>query len=469
MEKHDQISEFIDRVRARWLALVVFQAAVRGAIAVALIVGAATIAARWTDGAPIALILLAATAAAVALGALGWSLAPLRHRPADRQVARFIEERVLALDDRLVTAVDVAESKNAPGLAAAMIADASRRLSAVDIDTIVSSASLRRAGMQAAAAALALGVVLFAALGPARQAVDAASLTLFPERVGLHVTPGNAKVKAGSPLTIAARLAGNRAPIIAQVQIADGDRWRSVEMTGDASGSFRLAMPSVNAPFTYRVVAGAVTSPSYDVAVAIPPRVTRIDVHYTYPPGLRLAPRTETDGGDIYAPAGTSVQVQVFTDRPAANGQMTLGDGKAITLTTSKANEWTGSLTVTDDNSYRVALADRDGIGNPGDTEYFIRPLEDRPPDVRLLKPATDRSVTRLEEVDIEAQAEDDYGVDRLDLVYSVRGGDEKVVPFSIARASVNVTGRHTLFLEDLDVQPGDVVSYYARARDLTS
>ena len=70
--------------------------------------------------------------------------------------------------------------------------------------------------------------------------------------------------------------------------------------------------------------------------------------------------------------------------------------------------------------------------------------------------------------MDIEAQAEDDYGVDRLDLVYSVRGGAEQVVPLTIARASVNVTGRHTLFLEDLDVQPGDFVSYYVRARDLT-
>ncbi len=94
--------------------------------------------------------------------------------------------------------------------------------------------------------------------------------------------------------------------------------------------------------------------------------------------------------------------------------------------------------------------------------------LEDRAPDVRVTKPATDRSVTRLEEVDIEAQAEDDYGVDRLDLVYTVKGGAEKVVPLDIPRASTNVTGHHTLFLEDLDVQPGDFVSYYVRARDLT-
>ena len=29
------------------------------------------------------------------------------------------------------------------------------------------------------------------------------------------------------------------------------------------------------------------------------------------------------------------------------------------------------------------------------------------------------------------------------------------------------MTGRHTIYLEDLDVRPGDFVSYYVRARDL--
>ena len=70
-------------------------------------------------------------------------------------------------------------------------------------------------------ALLALGVVLFAARGPARQAVDAASLTLFPARVTLDVTPGQrADRSRASPLAIEARLVGNRAPVIAQVQIA---------------------------------------------------------------------------------------------------------------------------------------------------------------------------------------------------------------------------------------------------------
>ena len=79
-----------------------------------------------------------------------------------------------------------------------------------------------------------------------------------------------------------------------------------------------------------------------------------------------------------------------------------LGDGKRLALSSDAPTELSTSLKVVDDNSYRVALVDREGMGNSGETEYFIRTLEDRPPDVRVLKPATDRSVTRLEEVDIK-------------------------------------------------------------------
>jgi hypothetical protein len=468
MQHYEAIHDLLRRVRRRWRALCAMHAVVRGALMASAVIFVAVLAARWTIGAPVALMLLAGVALLSSAGAMVWCLVPLRRVPADGKVARYIEERTPALDDRLVTAVDVVHAKQPPAFAEQMIGDAARRTADIDIDTIVSAESLRRAGFQAAAAVIVLGAALFLARGPASQAADAASLTLFPERVTLDVSPGSAKIKAGSPLAIHAQLVGNRAPVIAQVQIADGDRWRHAEMTNDRTGSFRLAMPSVTSSFKYRVVAGAVTSPTYDVSVAFPPRVTRIDVDYSYPAALRLEPRTEADSGDIYAPAGTDVRVHVFTDRPAATGRMALGDGKQIPLTAAKSNEFTTTLRVTDDNSYRIALADPDGFASPGDTEYFIRTLEDRPPDVRVLKPATDRSVTRLEEVDVEAQAEDDYGIDRLDLVYSVRGGAEKVVPLAIERKSALVNGHHTLYLEDLNVQAGDFVSYYVRARDLT-
>jgi hypothetical protein len=476
MQHYQTIRELLDRVRRRWRTLRALQAGVRAALVAAAILGAALVASRWTVGAPFAITLIVTLAALLAAAAIVWPLLPLRRAPTDTQVARFIEERVPALEDRLVSAVDVcgtdrraAKSRPAPASAFAdpMLADAARAARDVDLDAIVPAAMVRRAGFQAVAALLLLGAVSFVGRGSAREALDAVSLTLFPARVTLEVVPGNARIRAGTGFAILARLVGNRAPVIAQLQIADGETWRSADMSTEKPGEFRLALESVTAPFTYRVVAGAVTSPTYDVAVAHAPRVARIDVDYTYPPGLGLKPRTEEDSGDIYAPAGTGVRIRVFTDRPAATGQMALGDGRTIALTADQPNEFSGTLKVVDDNSYRVALADRDGMANPGETEYFIRILEDRPPEVRILKPAADRSVTKLDEVDVEAQAEDDYGVDRLDLVY-VLHGVEKVVPLDIPRRSAMVKGHHTLYLEDLKVQPGDFVAYYVRARDLT-
>ena len=55
-----------------------------------------------------------------------------------------------------------------------------------------------------------------------------------------------------------------------------------------------------------------------------------------------------------------------------------------------------------------------------------------------------------------------------MELVYAVRGQAEKVVPLAVPRRATSVTVRHTVYLEDLDVRPGDFVSYYVRARDVT-
>ena len=78
--------------------------------------------------------------------------------------------------------------------------------------------------------------------------------------------------------------------------------------------------------------------------------------------------------------------------------------------------------------------------------------LDDRPPEVRIVRPAGDRQVTPLEEVEVEAQADDDHGVDRLELVYGVKGGREKRRAARRRRRHADVTGRHTISLEELEV-----------------
>src|SRR5690242_19693076 len=152
MQHYSEIRQLIDAVRRRWRALCALHAVMRGTLIAAVVLAIAVNASRWTAGAPLLLVVLAGVAAVAAVAAVGACLWPLRRAPQDARVARFIEERAPALDDRLVSAVVVAQGHNAaPGLADAMLPDAARRTSAIDVDTIVSPQSLRRAALQAGA------------------------------------------------------------------------------------------------------------------------------------------------------------------------------------------------------------------------------------------------------------------------------------------------------------------------------
>src|SRR4051812_6112333 len=96
--QYEPIRRLLENVRARYRAVEVCRAIVRAMLVASAIVAAALAAAPLVSS-PIVLIAIAAVAIVAAAGAGGWALLPLRARPSDAQVARFVEERVPSLDD----------------------------------------------------------------------------------------------------------------------------------------------------------------------------------------------------------------------------------------------------------------------------------------------------------------------------------------------------------------------------------
>ncbi len=473
-EPYLPVATLLSGVRSRWRRVVLFRGVARAALAASAILVILQVLAYWMPPMPMALAIVGAVAVLLAAGSIVWGLLPAREIPSDRRLARFVEECQPGLDQRLVTAVDVATARGEevrPAFADLMISDAARVATSIDPAAIVSAGVLRQKGFQAAAASLLLVAVGFSGRHVGQQWWDALSLAIFPSRVVLEVVPGDVRLLAGANLTVEARLVGNSAPVVARllsVPADAADAWSATEMTTDSAGRFTASFEDLSASFRYRVAAGSAISKIYSVAVARPPRAKRIDLEYTYPRALGLASRTEKDGGDIYAPEGTDVRLRVYSDGAAASGRLLLGGDQVVALAPdSTGGVLTGALKVTADGSYRLELADAEGLASRGDTEYFIRIMDDRPPEVHVVRPASDRRVTPLEEVEIEVEAADDFGIASLDLVYSVRGRADAVVPIRVPPNQTSVKSGRTLYLEDLRVKPGDFVSYYVRARDL--
>jgi hypothetical protein len=496
-EQYAELTALMARVRNRWRLLLALRAWALAAAAAALVLALALLAHVLFLPEGAALIVLWGVAGVGALICLASAIAPLRRAPRDLQLARFIEERCPELDDALVTAVgepgfaDVGSrrdptrrrwlggppTRTAPAdrsrdpahvsnpVAAAVLDDALRCLRKIDNDRIISRRALRRAALVAGASTSALFILAAFSAGPARQASRLAGVYLFPERLALDVTPGDVKIRAGDPLRVVAKIS-SAAAVVPVLKVGEGAEWRQTRMEPAADG-FAVAFERVEKDFRYSVNAAGTASREYTVTVVHPPRVERIDLRYEYPPAFRMPAREDKDGGDIYGPAGTRVRVTVHADKPVTRAALNVTGGQPIALE-KRGDALEGDLIIAEDGSYRVALADTDGLSNPGDTEYFIRTLEDRPPDVRIVRPASDRQVTRVEEVSIEARADDDFGVASLDLVYAIGGGPEKALPFEREGQGTAISGRRTVYLEDLPVRPGDFVAYYARARDVS-
>lgn len=464
-----QLRALLDEVRRRWVWRARLQSGTMGLAAASVALAAGWGAVLLLSPHGLGLLAVVALAVVIACGAAGLTWGSLPERPSDVRIARFVEERAGSLDDVIVTAVEHASRDTvSPRIVEALIADAERAIAARgldrDLDTILSRRSLRRAALRCAAAACALSIAL-AGLAPSLfRAADIASAYLFPARVTLRVAPGTTKVRAGEPVTITATLEG-AAGIVPSLTVAVGEDTRTVPMVPANAGAFAVTIDEVTSSFAYRVLAAGVQSDVFSVTALHPPRVERIDLQYEFPAALALPARTDEDAGDIYAPEGTRVRLSIASDKPLAAASLLLADGREVALDT-RGGSADGVITVDRDGSYRVALVDSDGLANEDRTEYFIRTIDDRPPNVRIVRPASDRAVMPLEEVVIEAEADDDFGVRSLELVVEMPGREPRVVPL-LKGQELSVARHHTLFLEDLGVQPGDLVSYYARARDV--
>jgi hypothetical protein len=476
---HETLLGVIRRVRARWRLKLALRGAaiVLGALVVAVLLGAYIMqSARFAPGAITGVRIAAYVTLALLL--IQYVVRPLLRRASDEHVALYLEEHEPSLDAAVLSAVEHGKlTHDTPDrsvlLARRLIESAIERSRAVSDGARVDQPHILRAAMFAAGAAL-IGL-LAVGVGPAFLR-DGARLLLAPWRsaeaaqpYAIAVQPGNVTVAKGGDQEVTATLRGFTAEgVQAAVRRGSAAAWDHLPMTarGD-SAHFSIRLFDIAERTEYYVESNGVRSALFRIDVANLPYVKKIDLEYRYPSYTGMASETVADGGDIAAPRGTTVIVHATPTMPVKGGRLLIEGKEPTPLTLNADGSLTAPIQVVANGFYKLELQTERGEFIPGSLDYTIDVLDDRPPTITFEKPGRDTKVTAVDEVFTQVKATDDYGVSTIDLMYSVNGAPEKTVSLQSGGKKLReVVAGHTFFLEELGLKPGDLVSYYARARD---
>jgi hypothetical protein len=427
-------------------------------------------------GSRVAVAVAAPAAALVLLGAALW-LARREVTPA--ALARRVDSAAAA-NGRVRAGVDLllAGEQSSPltaGLAALAVADADRIVAATPAARVV---PFRPATRSLATLAVLLAVAGLAALCLPR--VLQAEWLRFADPYGDHppysrvhygVEPGAVRLPYGAALDV--RVTTGDAPV-EQLQLvmqsAEGNGEESLPLFAERGGAWSGTVANVTAPFHYFVRSHAGRSARFRVDVVTVPRIEGVRFRIT-PPSYtnRAAYEGPLPQGGIAGLPGTEVRAWAKSNRPLSGGTLRPPAGQALAMDPAGADgfEAAGRFEIRAPGKLRLTVRDTDGQDSAEEFTTPVAVLTDEPPLVRLLEPPERSLATPTASVPVVIDAEDDYGLARVELYRSLN--ESRYLPLEVAvrtRAPTHVRELVQLPLGGLGLGPGDEIKLFARAED---
>lgn len=419
-----------------------------------------------------------------------------RSRSDDHYLAHYVEDRIPDLEQRLLTSLEFNSEDGSDGRTG--VSRQFVRQLWLDAETHVqeqqqqveSVASLRTSWWTLGSACATVAVAVLALLlsdalltGAGRllwpfseEAAPPVAVIEAPAPISITVEPGDISMQRGEAATIVARV-NNAMPSEIQLRLqTDNVNWQELTMRQEGSGSdsatYSYFLPSVQENTTYYVNFfhnGEQRSEQFRIDLYDLPQVEQIDVAYRYPEYTGIINNAEEDAGDMVVPEGTQVDLVVTFNKNVESATIEFEENEsgyeplplAIDGNTGRA-----TLTVSGDGVYRITARDFEQLVSENPLDYYIRSIPDQPPELALLSPGRDQDVMPLEEVVLQVEASDDYGLSQFELHYNVVGAEAVAVDFLPEEQTRSIAGNELLYLEDMGVAPGDFVSYYLTLAD---
>ena len=423
--------------------------------------------------------------------AFRYLIRPVCQKLTNARVAAYVENHYPGFENRILSAVQLKpEIENnrfgyALGFIEKLIESTHQLMDEIESQKVFSREfmKLKRYGGFALIAFVLLFITLFIFPSAAKdfaQAFD--ELPKTPQDILVvqidEVQPGNLRIQSGTDVTIATKVTGHfGAPVHLYYRVGGGGEttvsasaWRNLLMTRDETEiAYRFTFKNVTQSMEYYIVVKEEQSERFHITVTRAPILSRFQLKLNYPKYTQLSLQVlEENLGDVTTLIGTMVHFEGDGNQPIASARLVFEESEPVKLTVSEGTRLSGSFIVQRSEKYHIELIDVDNLSNSQPIAYTIHAIEDAEPQIEIVAPGKDVVLDDSMIVSLQLDAKDDYGVQKIQLVYRVEGTDDDVV---VPLKTWNPTDT-PVFIEfpwDIDpigLYPGDIVSYHAEAID---
>ncbi|MBA7699467.1 hypothetical protein ES703_108164 [subsurface metagenome] len=393
--------------------------------------------------------------------------------PDYRAVARNIERQHPDMQALLLTAIEQ-EREGLGGqlgyLQERVIGEALRHATKYDWLRSVSSKKLLLAELASIAALSFIFLALLQLLPsvPSLFTIDRGVLT--GRNYNITVSPGDTTVELGTAVVILVRFNG-RVPPEAKLWIGLSEKDKQqITLTKNLDDPvFGGLIPEVNNNLLYHIEYAGRRTRDYRISAYEHPALQRADAKIVYPSYTKLPEKVIKNTRQISAIEGSQITLTFTLNKPVTTAQLIpqgrlAKDKSALGLSADdeQPNTYTTLITVTQNQRYELHLADAQGLTNKMPPRFVIDVHKNLPPELKPIFPNRDVLASPLEELSLEAEVSDDYGVTGYGLSYTLAGTQSRDVTLSQSAVSnENQQVQHLLALEELNTQPDQLLTYY--------
>jgi len=405
--------------------------------------------------------------------ATGWIIHRSRRlQPDYRALARTIEQRHPDLQALLLAAIEQ-EPQGADGqmgyLQQRVIAEAVTHATGHDWLQSISTGRLMLAGLGRIAAMLLVLFVLSQMLPLTSLLPRDHKGVLTSRGFGVAVTPGDTSVERGTPVVILARFEG-RVPSVVDLLFGEaGQEPQRITLSRSlADPVFGGILQDVRSDLLYHVEYAGRRTRDYTISVYQCPELVRADARIVYPAYTRLPEKTIKDTRQVSVVEGSEVTLTFTLNKPVTTARLVPKTGIALGLAVDSQdpNVLTASVTALQSQRYELHMADAQGRSNKLPPRFAIDVHKNQPPELRPVFPSGDVVVSPLEELSLEAEVADDYGVTAYGLSYTVAGTEGHDLVLS-GTSNEKPQIRYLLAMEELKAEPDHLLTYYFWADDI--